>query len=56
MWPSARRAPFGVDIRAFPGGHLTTAEHPRLLAAAIRELAGVHGVGEATGAAARAAS
>jgi pimeloyl-ACP methyl ester carboxylesterase len=47
-----RLAPFGVDIRTFPGGHLTTAEHPRLLADAIRELAGAHGVGQATGAAA----
>ena len=46
-----RLASFGVDIRMFPGGHLTTAEHPRLLADAIRELADAHGVGEATGAA-----
>jgi pimeloyl-ACP methyl ester carboxylesterase len=38
-----RLAPFGVDIRTFPGGHLTTAEHPELLADAIRELAGAHG-------------
>jgi pimeloyl-ACP methyl ester carboxylesterase len=40
-----RLAPFNVDIRMFPGGHLTTAEHPHLLAAAIRELAQMHGVG-----------
>jgi pimeloyl-ACP methyl ester carboxylesterase len=40
-----RLAPLGVDIRCFPGGHLTTAEHPELLADAIRELADAHGVG-----------
>src|SRR5262249_59310633 len=40
-----RLAPFGVDIRTFPGGHLTTAEHPRLFANAIRELAAIHFVG-----------
>jgi pimeloyl-ACP methyl ester carboxylesterase len=43
-----RLAPFGVDVRMFPGGHLTTAEHPRLLAEAIRQLADRHGVGQAT--------
>jgi pimeloyl-ACP methyl ester carboxylesterase len=41
-----RLAPLGVDIRTFPGGHLTTSEHPELLAAAIRELADAHGVGQ----------
>ena len=41
-----RLVPFGVDIRTFPGGHLTTAEHPELLAAAIQELADAHGVGQ----------
>jgi pimeloyl-ACP methyl ester carboxylesterase len=41
-----RLAPFGVDIRTFPGGHLTTAEHPELLADAIRELADAHCVGQ----------
>ena len=41
-----RLAPFGVDIRTFPGGHLTTSEHPELLADAIRELAASHGVGQ----------
>jgi pimeloyl-ACP methyl ester carboxylesterase len=40
-----RLAPLGVDIQSFPGGHLTTAEHPELLADAIRELADAHGVG-----------
>lgn len=29
----------GVDVRLFPGGHLTTSEHPGLLANAIHELA-----------------
>ncbi len=40
-----RLGPFGVGIRMFPGGHLTTSEHPELLADAIRELADAHGVG-----------
>jgi pimeloyl-ACP methyl ester carboxylesterase len=40
-----RLAPFGVDIQWFPGGHLTTSEHPELLAHAISELADAHGVG-----------
>jgi len=38
------RAP-QVDVLTFPGGHLTTSEHPDLLAAAIREIAGRHDVG-----------
>ena len=42
-----RLARFGVDIRMFPGGHLTTIEQPRLLAEVMRELADMHGVGEA---------
>ena len=46
-----RLAPLGVDIEWFPGGHLTTSEHPDLLADAIRGLARVHGVGHTTGAA-----
>ncbi|HEX5406876.1 MAG TPA: alpha/beta hydrolase [Pseudonocardiaceae bacterium] len=33
-----------AEIRMFPGGHLTTTEHPDLLAAAIREIAERHGV------------
>jgi pimeloyl-ACP methyl ester carboxylesterase len=41
-----RLAPFGVDIQWFPGGHLTTSEHPALLADAIRGLARAHGVGQ----------
>jgi pimeloyl-ACP methyl ester carboxylesterase len=40
-----RLAPLGVDIQWFPGGHLTTSEHPDLLANAIRGLARTHGVG-----------
>jgi pimeloyl-ACP methyl ester carboxylesterase len=35
----------GAEILTFPGGHLTTSEHPELLAAAIRDIAGRHGVG-----------
>jgi pimeloyl-ACP methyl ester carboxylesterase len=41
-----RLAPLGVDIQRFPGGHLTTSEHPELLADAIRGLARAHGVGD----------
>jgi pimeloyl-ACP methyl ester carboxylesterase len=41
-----RLAPLGVDIQWFPGGHLTTLEHPDLLADAIRGLARTHGVGQ----------
>jgi pimeloyl-ACP methyl ester carboxylesterase len=37
-------------ILTFPGGHLTTSEHPDLLAAAIRDIAGRHGMGTAAGA------
>jgi hypothetical protein len=33
-----------ADIRQFPGGHLTTSEHPDLLAAAITTIAREHGV------------
>ncbi|HSR84777.1 MAG TPA: alpha/beta hydrolase [Streptosporangiaceae bacterium] len=38
------RAPH-VEVLTFPGGHLTTSEHPELLAAAIRNIAGRHDVG-----------
>jgi len=34
----------GAEILSFPGGHLTTGEHPDLLAAAIRDIAARHGV------------
>lgn len=33
-----RLEPEGLDVRFYPGGHLTTHEHPRLLADTIREL------------------
>jgi pimeloyl-ACP methyl ester carboxylesterase len=34
-----------AEVLTFPGGHLTTSEHPELLAAAIRDIAVRHGVG-----------
>jgi pimeloyl-ACP methyl ester carboxylesterase len=33
-----------AEVLTFPGGHLTTSEHPDLLAAAVRDVAGRHGV------------
>jgi pimeloyl-ACP methyl ester carboxylesterase len=36
-----------AEILTFPGGHLTTSEHPDLLAAAIHRIADRHGVGTA---------
>jgi pimeloyl-ACP methyl ester carboxylesterase len=39
-----------AEILTFPGGHLTTSEHPDLLAAAIRGIAERHGVGSPTAA------
>jgi pimeloyl-ACP methyl ester carboxylesterase len=36
-----------AQVLTFPGGHLTTSEHPDLLAAAIRDIAARHGVGTA---------
>jgi pimeloyl-ACP methyl ester carboxylesterase len=42
---AARERVPGAEILSFPGGHLTTSEHPDLLAAAIREIAARHGVG-----------
>jgi pimeloyl-ACP methyl ester carboxylesterase len=33
-----------AEVLTFPGGHLTTSEHPDLLAAAIRDVAARHGV------------
>jgi pimeloyl-ACP methyl ester carboxylesterase len=38
-----------ASVLTFPGGHLTTAEHPDLLAAAITEIAARHGVGAQAG-------
>jgi pimeloyl-ACP methyl ester carboxylesterase len=43
-----------LEILTFPGGHLTTSEHPDLLAAAIRDIAARHGVGTAATATATA--
>jgi pimeloyl-ACP methyl ester carboxylesterase len=34
-----------AEVLTFPGGHLTTSEHPDLLAAAIADVAARHGVG-----------
>ena len=34
-----------AEVLTFPGGHLTTSEHPDLLAAVIRDIAVRHGVG-----------
>jgi pimeloyl-ACP methyl ester carboxylesterase len=34
-----------AEILTFPGGHLTTSEHPDLLAEAVRDIAERHGVG-----------
>jgi len=48
--PAARERVPQAEILTFPGGHLTTSEHPDLLAAAIREIAARHGVGPQVGA------
>ena len=42
--PAARERVPGAQVLTFPGGHLTTSEHPDLLAAAIRDIATRHGV------------
>jgi pimeloyl-ACP methyl ester carboxylesterase len=42
--PAARERVPQAEILTFPGGHLTTSEHPDLLAAAIRDVAARHGV------------
>ena len=34
-----------AEVLTFSGGHLTTSEHPDLLAVAIRDIAARHGVG-----------
>jgi pimeloyl-ACP methyl ester carboxylesterase len=41
---AARQRVPGAEVLTFPGGHLTTTEHPDLLAAAIRDIASRHGV------------
>ena len=43
--PATRERVPQAEILTFPGGHLTTSEHPDLLAAAIRDIAARHGVG-----------
>jgi len=45
--PATRERVPQAEVLTFPGGHLTTSEHPDLLAAAIRDVAGRHGVGTA---------
>jgi pimeloyl-ACP methyl ester carboxylesterase len=37
-----------AEVLTFPGGHLTTSEHPDLLAAAVRDIATRHGVATST--------
>jgi len=43
--PATRERVPQAEILTFPGGHLTTSEHPDLLAEAIRNIAASHGVG-----------
>ena len=43
--PATRQRVPQAQVLTFPGGHLTTSEHPDLLAAAIRGIAARHGVG-----------
>jgi pimeloyl-ACP methyl ester carboxylesterase len=43
--PAARERVPQAEILTFPGGHLTTREHPDLLAEAIRDIAARHDVG-----------
>jgi pimeloyl-ACP methyl ester carboxylesterase len=42
---AARQRVPQAEILTFPGGHMTTSEHPDLLAAAISDIAARHGVG-----------
>jgi pimeloyl-ACP methyl ester carboxylesterase len=42
--PATRERVPEAEVLTFPGGHLTTSEHPDLLAAAIRDIARRHGV------------
>jgi pimeloyl-ACP methyl ester carboxylesterase len=42
---AARERVPDAKILTFPGGHLTTTEHPDLLAAAVSDIASRHGVG-----------
>ena len=43
--PATRERVPQAEVLTFPGGHLTTSEHPDLLAAAIRDIAARYGVG-----------
>jgi pimeloyl-ACP methyl ester carboxylesterase len=43
--PATRERVPQAEVLTFPGGHLTTSEHPDLLATAIRDIATRHGVG-----------
>jgi pimeloyl-ACP methyl ester carboxylesterase len=43
--PATRERVPDAEVLTFPGGHLTTSEHPDLLATAIRGIAARHGVG-----------
>ena len=43
--PATRERVPEAQVLTFPGGHLTTSEHPELLATAIRDIAVRHGVG-----------
>src|SRR5260221_260173 len=43
--PATRQRGPQAEVLTFPGGHLTTSEHPDLLAAAIRDIAARHAVG-----------
>jgi pimeloyl-ACP methyl ester carboxylesterase len=43
--PATRERVPQAEVLTFPGGHLTTSEHPDLLATAIRDIAARHGVG-----------
>jgi pimeloyl-ACP methyl ester carboxylesterase len=42
--PATRQRVPQAEVLTFPGGHLTTSEHPDLLAGAIRDIAARHGV------------
>jgi pimeloyl-ACP methyl ester carboxylesterase len=42
--PATRERVPEAEVLTFPGGHLTTSEHPDLLAAAVRDVARRHGV------------
>jgi pimeloyl-ACP methyl ester carboxylesterase len=45
--PATRERVPQAEVLTFPGGHLTTSEHPDVLAVAIRDIAARHGVGTA---------